>query len=207
VHRVELQEFELGVFQTKCFVVKDGGEALVIDPGEARQDLLEALAGIPKVTVVNTHCHIDHCGGNAGVMEATGAPLLMHRDSLPLLHAMPQQAMMFGVFAPPSPEPTGFLDEGDTVTVGAVSLAVRFTPGHAPGHIVLVGDGFVFGGDVLFQDSIGRTDLPGGDYQTLMASIRDKMLTLPDETIVYNGHTPATTIGRERRLNPFLQGL
>lgn len=204
---MEIQEFELGVFQTKCFVVKDAGEVLVIDPGEARADLLAALEGHDKITIVNTHCHIDHCGGNAGVKAATGAPLLMHRESLPLLRAMPQQAMMFGVHAPPSPEPDAFLEAGDTVTVGGVTLTVRFTPGHAPGHIVLVGDGFVFGGDVLFQGSIGRTDLPGGDYATLMASIRDQMLTLPDDTIVYNGHTPATTIGAERRTNPFLRGL
>lgn len=204
---MEIHEFELGVFQTRCFVVKDGGEALVIDPGEARSDLIASLAGAAKVTIVNTHCHIDHCGGNAGVKAATGAPLLMHRDSLPLLRAMPQQAMMFGVHAPPSPEPDGFLEAGDTVTVGGTTLRVRFTPGHAPGHIVLVGDGFVFGGDVLFMDSIGRTDLPGGDHATLMASIREQLLTLPDETVVYNGHTPATTIGRERRVNPFLQGL
>jgi glyoxylase-like metal-dependent hydrolase (beta-lactamase superfamily II) len=204
---VEIQEFELTPFFTKCFVLRDGGETLVIDPGEARQDLLDSLKGDTKITIVNTHCHIDHCGGNAGVKAATGAPLLMHRESLPLLRSVPQQAMMFGVYAPPSPEPDGFLEEGDVLRVGSVALEVRFTPGHAPGHIVLVGDGFVFGGDVLFTDSIGRTDLPGGDYALLMDSIQRKLLTLPDETKVYNGHSPVTTIGRERRLNPFLAGL
>jgi glyoxylase-like metal-dependent hydrolase (beta-lactamase superfamily II) len=105
---------------------------------------------------------------------------------------------------PPSPEPDRLIEEGETITIGSVDLKVVHTPGHAPGHVVLVGDGFVFGGDVLFQGSIGRTDLPGGSFDQLIQSIKTKMLTLPDETIVYCGHGPATTIGAERAGNPFL---
>jgi len=111
---------------------------------------------------------------------------------------------MFGVPFPPSPDPDQYLEEGDVITVGSVSLKVLHTPGHSPGHIVLASDGFVIVGDVLFAGSIGRTDLPGGSYAQLLNSIRTKLLTLPDDTIVYCGHGPETTIGRERATNPFL---
>jgi len=194
-------------FVTNCFVLRDQGSALIVDPGDVTDELLEAIDGYAVDTVVNTHCHCDHCGGNAEVLKRTGARLLCHEADLPLLHALERQGMVFGVPFPPSPEPSGFLEEGDTVFVGSVALSVRFTPGHSPGHIVLVGDGFVMGGDVLFAGSIGRTDLPGGDYAQLLNSIKTKLLSLPDDTVVYSGHGPATTIGAERRSNPFLVGL
>jgi glyoxylase-like metal-dependent hydrolase (beta-lactamase superfamily II) len=120
---------------------------------------------------------------------------------------MELQAQMFGVDVEPSPDPNRFLSEGDRIEVGGASFRVVHAPGHSPGHIMLVGDGVVFCGDVLFQGSIGRTDLPGGDYHQLLASIRDKLLILPDETVVYPGHGPSTTIGDERRTNPFLVDL
>jgi len=157
--------------------------------------------------IVNTHCHCDHCGGNAPLLEKTGAELAIHREDLPLLRSMELQARMFGVDVEPSPDPNRFLNEGDRIEVGGASFRVVHAPGHSPGHIVLVGDGVVFCGDVLFQGSIGRTDLPGGDYHQLLASIRDKLLVLPDETVAYTGHGPSTTIGDERRTNPFLVDL
>jgi glyoxylase-like metal-dependent hydrolase (beta-lactamase superfamily II) len=201
---VKLKSFALTPFYTNCYVLKDGGEALVIDPGEAAPELLAEIAGCKVVMIVNTHCHCDHAGGNAGMVEATGAPLAMHRAELPLLHTLEQQGAMFGVPFPPSPDPDRFLEEGDLIQVGAVSLKVRYAPGHSPGHIVLIGDGFAFVGDDLFAGSIGRTDLPGGSHDQLLDSIRTKLMTLPDETQVYSGHGPSTTIGIERATNPFL---
>lgn len=193
-------------FVTNCFVLRDADEALIVDPGDVTPELLEAIDGFTVRTVVNTHCHCDHCGGNAEILKRTGAELICHQDEVPLLRNLVQQGLMFGVPFDPSPEPDRFIQEGDTVSVGGVSLGVREAPGHSPGHIVLVGDGFVIGGDVLFAGSIGRTDLPGGSYPQLIQSIKTKLLTLPDETVVYSGHGPATTIGVERRTNPFLVG-
>ena len=138
-------------------------------------------------------------------MEKTGAKLLAHEADLFLIRTIVEQGRMFGVTFDPSPDPTNFIVEGSVVSVGGARLYVLLTPGHSPGHIVLVGDACVFAGDVLFAGSIGRTDLPGGNYKQLIESIRDKLLTLPDATVVYSGHGPATTIGEERWGNPFLQ--
>lgn len=194
-------------FVTNCYVLREGDAALIVDPGDVTPELLEAIDGYTVNTVVNTHCHCDHCGGNAGILERTGAELVCHEAELPLLRSLERQGMMFGVSFPPSPEPNRFLNEGDTVDVGTVKLGVRLAPGHSPGHLILVGDGFVISGDVLFAGSIGRTDLPGGNHAQLLESIRTQLLTLPDDTIVYNGHGPETTIGIERRTNPFLVGM
>lgn len=203
---MEIKQFTLTPFITNCFVLIDNGESIVIDPGEAPDELKAALEGTEVKMIFNTHCHIDHCGGNAEMLKHTGAPLVMHKDDLPLLQAMEQQGMMFGVPVPQSPDPDQYVEEGDTITVGNTSMKVIHCPGHAPGHVVLVGDGFVIGGDVLFYGSIGRTDLPGGDHAQLIDSIKTKLLPLPDDTIVYSGHGPETTIGRERASNPFLVG-
>jgi len=204
---MEIYTFALTPFVTNCYVIRDGEEALIIDPGEESPDLKACIHGWTVKTIVNTHCHIDHCGGNAGMLAHTGAELILHEDELPLLHNISSQGRMFGVEVPASPEPDRFLKEGDKVAVGSVSLDVLETPGHSPGHVVLVGDGFVIGGDVLFAGSIGRTDLPGGDHQQLLDSIQAKLWPLPDDTIVYSGHGPETTIGVEKQTNPFLVGL
>lgn len=204
---MEIRSFQVTPFFENCFVVCDGGEALVIDPGDISPGISRLLAGYTVRTIVNTHCHCDHCGGNAPVKAQTGANLLIHREELPLLHTMEIQARMFGVHAEPSPEPDGFLAEGDTVTVGNVAFTVLHAPGHSPGHLVFVGEGVAFVGDVLFAGSIGRTDLPGGDYGQIIDSIGTKLMGLPDETVVYPGHGPETTIGAERKTNPFLVGL
>jgi glyoxylase-like metal-dependent hydrolase (beta-lactamase superfamily II) len=204
---LQILSFSLTPFMMNCFVIKDAGEAIVIDPGEATAELKESVADSKVTMIFNTHCHCDHSGGNAEMVAATGAPLVCHEADLPLLRTIQQQGMMFGVQVPPSPEPDRFVNEGDIISVGTVQLRVLHTPGHAPGHVVLVGDGFVIAGDVLFQGSIGRTDLPGGSYEQLMESIRTKLLSLPDETIVYCGHGPSTTIGVERKTNPFLVDL
>lgn len=199
--------FAMTPFVTNCYVVRDRDEALVIDPGDETPELVEALRGVSVRAVVNTHCHCDHSGGNAALVARTKAPLLIHRDDLPLLRILEEQGRMFGVPFEASPEPDGFLSEGDTIEVGGAMLRVLHAPGHTPGHIVLVGEGMVLAGDVLFAGSIGRTDMPGGSYPQLLASIRTKLLTLPDDTVVYSGHGGPTTIGDERRTNPFLVGL
>jgi hydroxyacylglutathione hydrolase len=154
--------------------------------------------------VVNTHAHIDHVGGNAEIVEKFGCELLIHAECVEMLKGVSAQGQMFGMTVTPSPEPTSLFDEGDVVKVGTIELQVFNCPGHAPGHVGLLGDGYVFGGDVLFQGSIGRTDLPGGSLEVLMESIRDKFMPLPDETVVMSGHGPNTTIGAERNTNPFI---
>lgn len=201
---VDIERFVVTPFAENCYVLKEGSEALVIDPGEAPQELLDALEGFTVKTVVNTHTHIDHVGGNAAIIEKTGAELICHRDAAPMLAHVPEQGKMFGIEVAPSPEPSRFIDEGDTVSIGSTLLDVVYVPGHAPGHIALVGEGFIIGGDVLFNGSIGRTDLPGGDYEVLMQSIKEKFLSLPDDTIVLSGHGPETTIGMEKKINPFV---
>ena len=133
-------------FVTNCFVLRSGPEALVVDPGEGAPELFDAIERYTVKTVVNTHCHCDHCGGNAEVLRRTGAELVCHEAELPFLHSLPQQGLMFGVRFSSSPEPNRFINEGDAITVDTVRLDVRFTPGHSPGHIVLVGDGFVLFG-------------------------------------------------------------
>jgi hydroxyacylglutathione hydrolase len=204
---VEMLTFQLSPVVTNCYVLKEGGEALIIDPGEPAEELLASVADAKVTMVFNTHCHFDHSAGNAGVIAATGAPLVCHQEAVPMLQAMEMQGQMFGVPITASPDPDRLVEEGDTITVGSTSFEVLYTPGHAPGHVVLVGDGVVFGGDVLFAGSIGRTDLPGGDHELLLESIKTKLLPLPDETVVYSGHGPPTTIGQERASNPFLIGL
>ena len=140
-------------------------------------------------------------------MEKTGEKLVCHKEAPPMLEAIPQKGQMMGMEVTPSPKPSVWLDEGDEVTVGSTRLKVVYVPGHAPGHVALVGDGFIIGGDVLFAGSVGRTDLPGGSMDVLMNSIKPEFLTLPDDTVVYSGHGPVTTIGTERQTNPFLVDL
>jgi glyoxylase-like metal-dependent hydrolase (beta-lactamase superfamily II) len=149
---------------------------------------------------------VDHVLGVARVREATSAPVYLHPDDRPLYDHAAEQAAAFGMPRVSLPPPDRALAHGDVLRAGALEFGVRHTPGHSPGSVSLVGQGIAFTGDVLFQGSIGRTDLMGGDFDTLMRSIERELLTLPDDTIVYSGHGPETTIGRERRGNPFLAG-
>jgi hydroxyacylglutathione hydrolase len=157
--------------------------------------------------VLNTHAHWDHVSANADVLEATGAKLAIHPGELPLLRAG-GGAALWGIPTKPSPEPDVELAGGQVIQVGQLELQVFLTPGHSPGHVsfYVAEAGVVFDGDVLFKQGIGRTDLPGGDFQTLMHSIKEVLLALPPETTIYPGHGPATTVGEERWANPWLQG-
>ena len=182
-------------------------EAVVIDPGDEADRILMTLAELKlKVkAIIDTHGQFDHVGANIRMMEATGAELLIHADDQPMLGELARSAAGFGLRAENSPAPDRNLSDGDTVSFGSHTLTVIHTPGHSRGGICLLGDGVVFVGDTLFAGSIGRTDFPGGSYDTLISSIKEKLLCLDDSVVVYPGHGPETTIGQERRLNPFLR--
>lgn len=203
-----VETLAVGPLQVNCHIVACPvtGEAMVIDPGDESQRIIKVLeAHHLKVTaVVNTHGHFDHIGGNRALREATGAPLMIHASDVELLRRAEQSAASYGLKTASSPEPDRLLADGDVVEVGTLRFKVLHVPGHSPGGICLHSDGQVFVGDSLFAGSIGRTDLPGGDYDTLISAIRSKLWRLGDDTVVYSGHGPDTTIGRERRTNPFV---
>lgn len=205
-----LEGFPTGVFQENCFIAgcETTREAMVVDPGDDAQEILAALERhkLTAKLIVVTHEHIDHIGAVEAVREATKAPVAMHRVSYDGTAQQGQVAlMMLGKVLPRMKEPEVWLEEGDEIEVGKLKFQVLFCPGHTPGHICLYGEGVVFSGDVLFQLSIGRFDLPGGDGRQLLESIRQKLLPLPDETVVLPGHGPTTTIGREKEFNPFVK--
>lgn len=201
-----------GTFQENCWLLvdRDRSEAVLVDPGEEADRFLADLARerLTLTAVWLTHGHLDHVMGVGRIVEATGASVYLHPADRPLYDAMPQQAALFlGIRLDPLPPPTHALAHGDVLTFGGAGFLVRHVPGHSPGHVAFVTDGWVLGGDVLFAGSVGRVDLPGGDGAALMRSIAQYFLTLPDQTVVCPGHGPETTIGRERRTNPFLTGV
>jgi len=208
---VKVLQIPGGQFVENCYLVIDEAAkaCAVIDPGEQSGLVLHKLreSGATPVGIWLTHAHIDHVLGVPDVAAATGAPVYLHPDDRDLYDAVPDQASWFGLRADPLPPPHRTLSAGEGLRVGGLEFTVRHTPGHSPGHVVFVGPGAVFGGDVLFEGSIGRTDLPGGDFDTLIHSIERELLVLPDSTIVYAGHGPRTTVGAERRTNPFLRGV
>lgn len=204
---VEILAIPNGQFIQNCYLlVASGGDAVLVDPGEDWETFLARLrereARLSAIWL--THAHIDHILGVAGVHQATGAPVWLHPADLPLYRNLPQQGLWFGFRSGPPPEPQHELTHGQRLPLGDASFEVRHTPGHSPGHVCFVGAGVVLAGDALFAGSIGRTDLPGGDYDTLIRSIRTQLLTLPDDTRVLSGHGPETRIGIERHSNPFL---
>jgi hydroxyacylglutathione hydrolase len=198
----------VGPLQVNCFIVADEKtkDAVVIDPGDDAQDILKVIKdkGLRVRYIVNTHAHFDHVGANKAVKDATGAELLLHEADAPVLAAVANQARSFGMSPVSSPPPDRLLKHGDSIVAGEVSLKVLHTPGHTPGGISLLEQGIVFTGDALFAGSIGRTDFPGGDLRTLIRSIKANLMTLPDDTKVFSGHGPESTIGDERAENPFL---
>jgi hydroxyacylglutathione hydrolase len=203
-----VQAFAGGLFAENTYLVTCGatGSAVLVDPGAATPQALAAAArqGARVEAVLLTHAHVDHVEGLALAVRETGAPVHLHPADLPLYGDAPAQGEMFGLRLEPLPPVDRELAHGDSIPFGECTLAVRFAPGHAPGHVVFVADGWALVGDTVFQGSIGRTDLPGGDLGTLLRSIRQQVLTLPDPTVLYNGHGPQTTVGRERAANPFL---
>lgn len=199
-----------GQFAENCYLVADRRtrEAVIIDPGEEPAMFLAELdtRAWHLRAIWLTHAHVDHIIGVGAVRRATGAPIHLHPLDRPIYDALPQFGTWVGMQLDPPPPPDIALQAGMPVRVGRYEFHVRFTPGHSPGSVSFVGHDMVFGGDVLFNGSIGRTDLPGGDYATLMASIQSQFLSLPDSTVIHSGHGPDTTIGVERLTNPFLTG-
>ncbi len=198
----------VGPLEVNCFLLADErtNEAIVIDPGDDAETILQVVRDKALLVkyIVNTHGHFDHVGANGALKDVTGAELLIHESDGPLLASAAHQSSVFGMRTNASPPADRFVQHGDVIAAGEVSLRVLHTPGHTPGGISLLGPDMVFTGDALFAGSIGRTDFPGGDLLTLIRSIRTHLLVLPDDTMVFSGHGPASTIGDERRENPFL---
>jgi hydroxyacylglutathione hydrolase len=203
--------FAGGPFEENSYLVvcPATGEAVVVDPGAEAAEVVRALARQEATleAILLTHAHIDHVEGVPQIREiAPDVPIVLHEADLPLYKGVPQQAAAFGLPAFELPDPDRAWSHGDTFTFGECAFQVRHAPGHAPGHVILVAEeeGVALVGDVIFQGSIGRTDLPGGSLRDLMLSIREQVLTLPDELRLLPGHGPETTVGHERRGNPFL---
>jgi glyoxylase-like metal-dependent hydrolase (beta-lactamase superfamily II) len=210
VSELEVVALPNGQFAQNCYLVADrtARQAVIIDPGEESGKFLAELErrGWGLQAIWLTHAHIDHILGVGAVHHATGAPIHLHPFDRALYDALPRYGAWVGMEAEVPPPPQFELAAGNVLQVGNFDFAVRFTPGHSPGSVSFLGQGLIFGGDVLFNGSVGRTDLPGGDTATLMATIQSEFLSLPDSTVVHSGHGPDTTIGIERLTNPFLTG-
>ncbi|MFA5629625.1 MAG: MBL fold metallo-hydrolase [Dehalococcoidales bacterium] len=204
-----IKHLEVGLLEANCFIVgcEKEKKAMVVDPGGDAEIILREIQnlGLEVKTIVLTHGHGDHVSAANEVKSATGAKIAIHSDDIPLMQDS-ALCSMFGLDYNPVNTPDILLSEGDILKIGELEFTVIHTPGHSRGSVCLLGEGVLFSGDTLFNGSIGRTDLPrtGGDYNTIIKSIQTKLLTLDDETIVYPGHGPQTTIGAERRGNPFL---
>ncbi|MGD8806226.1 MAG: MBL fold metallo-hydrolase [Chloroflexota bacterium] len=210
---IQVRQLTLGPLQTNCYLVccEETMLAAVIDPAWDGRSIVAAAEndGWEISHILLTHAHFDHVGGLQETKTLTGAPIYVHPDAVDMLSNTTMSAAFFGLRVPAPPPPDHLLSPGQLLTVGRLNLHTLYTPGHAPGHVCyhLPDYRVLFDGDVLFKDGIGRTDLAGGNHEQLMNSIQNVLLPLPDETRVFSGHGPATTIGEERRSNPFLQEL
>jgi len=210
---IKIKTFVFNPFQENTFVVsEDSGECLIIDPGcysqHEKNQLIDFIESenLKPVKVINTHCHVDHILGNAFTKEHFSIPLVIHKLERPLLNHTVEQGLFYGLDVDKSPDPDEYIDEGDSIGLGDSFMQIIHVPGHSPGGIALYDkhQQILFSGDILFKGSIGRSDLPGGNYDTLIDGIKRKLLVLDPDTIVYPGHGPHTTIGDEKNLNPFL---
>ena len=206
---MRIHAITVGPFQENCYLVADeaSGEAVLVDPGDQASEIIAAVeaSGCTLRALWITHAHVDHVGAIAPVKGRFHVPVYLHPLDRPLYERAVDQGLFYGVHIEPLPAPDHELAEGDVMRVGGLSFDVMHVPGHAPGHVAFVGHGVVFGGDCLFAGSVGRTDLPLCDARALEKSL-ERFSALPPETIVYPGHGPATSIGRENRANPFLTG-
>lgn len=203
-----LKGIEVGSFAANCYLIAcdETREGILIDPGAQAKRILNMVAdeNVDVKYIINTHGHVDHVGANAEVREALGAPLLIHEADSAMCKK-PNDSLAAFVGGMKLAEPDRLLKGGDKITVGTLTVEVIETPGHTKGCITLLADGVLFTGDTLFSGSIGRTDLPGGSFEEIIQSIKEKLLVFPDETVVYPGHGPKTTIGDEKKYNPFLR--
>lgn len=208
---MEVIKFTFNPFMENTYILHDSGKGVIIDPGcydpAEKKELVEYIEkeGIEIEKILNTHGHIDHVLGNSFAKAKYNVPLWIGEYDEATLKSVEAYAASYGFQQYASAQADHYIKEGDEITIGNGSLKVLFVPGHAPGHIAFYNakNNFIIGGDVLFQESIGRTDLPGGDFDTLMESIKSQFFTLPDETVVYSGHGGETTIGHEKQYNPF----
>lgn len=212
---ITVASFTLNPIQENTYILyNEHKEAFIIDPGcyfTAEEEQLQQFInehGLKPVKLLNTHCHLDHVFGNKWVHKTFGLELHLHPTEEKILAFAPQSGQMWGLTFTNYSGPLHFLNDGDILKLGEDELEVILAPGHSPGSLCFYckKQHFVIGGDVLFQDSIGRTDLPGGDHETLLTSIRERLYVLPDETEVFPGHGPSTTIGYEKKNNPFVNG-
>lgn len=200
----------VGALSVNCYILgcPETGQAVVVDPGDETERILERIAqlGLTVAAIINTHGHFDHVGGNAALAAATAAPLYIHREDAPMLGRVAQVAAMYGLPGENSPEPDRYLEHGMELPFGTGRLRVIHTPGHTPGCccLYLEQEQQLLSGDTLFADGVGRTDLPGGSHRQLVASITERLFCLPDGVQVYPGHGPVTTIGHEKKHNPYL---
>lgn len=210
---LQLKSFTFNPFQENTYILFDETkEAVIFDPGcydkEENDEIVAFInsQGLKVTHLINTHCHIDHVLGNAFVKNKFKVPLLIHQKEIPVLKSVKVYAPNYGFPGYQETEPDGYLVENKKFKFGNTELDILFVPGHAPGHVVFYhkASKICLAGDTLFQGSIGRTDLPGGDHQTLLRTIKSELFSLPDDTIVYPGHGPQTTIGTEKQHNPFV---
>ncbi len=200
----------VGPLGTNCFILgcEETKEGVVVDPGADAERIITVVArhGLRVKCVINTHGHFDHVGGNRRLVEATGAELFIHGDDVPMLSRASDVAAMYGLASDNSPQPQRLLEDGMAITFGRHTLQVLHTPGHTPGgcSLYLPAEDLVITGDTLFADGVGRTDFPGSSHEALMTSIKGKLFVLPDATRAWPGHGPATTIGHEKRYNPYV---
>lgn len=212
---MQVHKFTFNAFQENTYIVADeANNCVIIDPGcytaEERRELFDFIEknALQPLAVLNTHAHIDHILGNAAVIEKYAIPFYMHQEDLTTLRAVAGYAHLYGFEGYiPSPEPTSYIEDGQILSFGDIHFTVIFGPGHAPGHVAFYSpeENFIINGDILFRGSFGRTDLPGGDFETLRNTLLNIMFKLPEETVVYSGHGPETTIGFEKKNNAIYQ--
>lgn len=212
---MQVHKFTFNAFQENTYVVTDeANNCVIIDPGcytaEERRELFDFIEknALQPLAVLNTHAHIDHILGNATVIEKYAIPFYMHKEDLTTLRAVAGYAHLYGFEGyTPSPDPSSYIEDGQVLSFGDIRFTVIFGPGHAPGHVAFYSpeENFVINGDILFRGSFGRTDLPGGDFETLRNTLLNIMFKLPEETVVYSGHGPETTIGFEKKNNAIHQ--
>ncbi|MFQ6069141.1 MAG: MBL fold metallo-hydrolase [Candidatus Aminicenantales bacterium] len=206
---MEYEAVIVGALETNCYLVycEETRECAIVDPGADPQRIFSAISSreLKPVVILNTHGHIDHIGANRDMKDRFGVPLRIHAADSSMLGGEQSLELSLLLQAKASPHADSFFEEGEVIEIGKSSLEILHTPGHSPGSVSFVGDGFVLSGDTLFSGGVGRTDLPGGDWQELMHSLEDKILTMPEKTVVLPGHGPSTTVGREKVSNPFIR--
>jgi hydroxyacylglutathione hydrolase len=209
MRQMNYERVVVGALETNCYLVycEQTMDCAVVDPGAEPEKIVHVIEqkGLRPSVLINTHGHVDHVGANKDIKERYGIPLCIHSSDSAMLRNLLNSTMGFFIGAKKSPPPDRFIEEGEEIHIGNSRLKVIHTPGHSPGSVSLSGDGFLLSGDMLFCGGVGRTDLPGGSWAELEKSIKDKIYSLPDDTFILPGHGPLTTVGQEKKSNPFVR--